>query len=59
MIDYDPMPSRRLISGFLLVLLLLAWLAIVSIGERLKARAELSGVTAALSQLAGRGARTL
>ena len=59
MTDYDPMPSRRLISGFLLVLLLLAGLAIVSVGERLKARAELSGVTAALSQPAGRGARPL
>ena len=59
MIDFDPMPRRRLISWLLLVLFLLAGLGIVSVGERLKARAELSGVTAALSQPAGRGARTL
>ncbi len=48
MVDFEPMPSRRLTSGLMLVLLLLAGLTLTSFGERHKARAEQNGVSALL-----------
>jgi hypothetical protein len=48
MVDFEPTPGRRLASGLMLVLLLLAGLTLTSFGERHKARAEQSDISAAL-----------